>query len=306
VRYKSLSICPCCGSKLEETLSNGCIQCGASPIGPPLARPDQELPSYGYSALAGGFGALFLLSFLLSTVFALNDRVWIFNMGIWDLVAAAQTAAWRLKWISIPLSILSIWIGIRSCSLIRRAPHRFIGRRASYAGLSSSVLASLLVITFIGITVPDRLRQRRLGIEAAENAIYYSAIRVLHQYHSHYGTYPADINDLKRLPDNDGSIIAVIDLLAKTSYTPTSIQASSRPIKRGRTLRTARITPIASRLPVAPTANTDAIDNEPLTFTNYELIWPGSDKLLGTDDDRMIRDGLILDKTIGEKGTVKK
>jgi hypothetical protein len=38
----------------------------------------------------------------------------------------------------------------------------------------------------------------------------------------------------------------------------------------------------------------DDMPDESVTFTNYEVRLPGEDKLMGTDDDWMIRDGLIV------------
>jgi hypothetical protein len=152
---------------------------------------------------------------------------------------------------------------------------------------------------FIGITIPDRLRQRRLAIEAAENSIYYSAIRMLHQYHTRYGTYPANIEDLKRLQDTDNSIAIVLNKLKQTNYTPTSVQASSRPIKQSRALRPPRLVRVSSTLSELPPAtNTDTPNGETLSFTNYELVWPGADNILGTDDDRMVRDGTIVETEV--------
>jgi len=43
-------------------------------------------------------------------------------------------------------------------------------------------------------------------------------------------------------------------------------------------------------------ASADTDDSSPterLSFTNYELQLPGSDKVLGTDDDLVVRDGVI-------------
>jgi hypothetical protein len=36
------------------------------------------------------------------------------------------------------------------------------------------------------------------------------------------------------------------------------------------------------------------VAGEALSFTNYKLRLPGKDKMLGTEDDLMIRDGMIV------------
>jgi hypothetical protein len=45
----------------------------------------------------------------------------------------------------------------------------------------------------------------------------------------------------------------------------------------------------------ASARNTDDLPGAGLALTNYELMLPGRDKLLGTDDDLRIRDGLIVE-----------
>ena len=37
------------------------------------------------------------------------------------------------------------------------------------------------------------------------------------------------------------------------------------------------------------------LTDEGLSLTNYELVLPGMDKILGTDDDLRIRDGVIAE-----------
>jgi hypothetical protein len=43
--------------------------------------------------------------------------------------------------------------------------------------------------------------------------------------------------------------------------------------------------------PVAYRNNTNDAATGGVTFTNYDLVWAGEDKVLGTADDRIIRDG---------------
>ena len=45
-------ICPSCGSGVRADLCLGCPSCGARAVGPPLARAEHELPSFGRAALA--------------------------------------------------------------------------------------------------------------------------------------------------------------------------------------------------------------------------------------------------------------
>lgn len=295
-------ICPCCGSKFEGDLRVGCSACGARAVGPPLARPEQDLPSYGFAVLVGLAGALLILIFSASTFAALLERK-PFSLGFWDIVAASETAAWRLKWLAGPLVVLSLWASAWVCAKIRREPQRFTGLRFARAGLVMSVAFSALITIFIGRTIPERLRQRQLAREAAHNALLHAFDRAVLEYRAHYGTYPANLQDLKRLPDPDGSIVAVLTRLSSSTYTAkVDIAASMPPVsRRSRALRGA-----AARLrPIATQTNTDDAPGERVPFTNYELVWPGEDNIPGTDDDRVIRDGVLVQAEQSSKQSLR-
>jgi hypothetical protein len=47
------------------------------------------------------------------------------NSGPW--VAAGETAAWRLKWISIPVMFVTLFVGVKIYRSIRFQPDRFCG-----------------------------------------------------------------------------------------------------------------------------------------------------------------------------------
>ncbi len=69
-----MTICPCCGFKVEGTLSQGCASCGACSVGEALPKPEHELPSYGRSLLLAVTGLLMVLVFLTQTIIALVQR----------------------------------------------------------------------------------------------------------------------------------------------------------------------------------------------------------------------------------------
>jgi hypothetical protein len=283
-----LIICPCCGLKFEGDLSVGCTGCGARSVGPPLARPEHELPSYGRALLVTISGALLLATFLASTAFALYEQD-TFSLAFWSVVAAAQTAAWRLKFLALPAALLAVWVSLALCRSIRHEPGRFIGSRLAHMGLGSSALAALLIITFIGITVPERLRQRQRGIDAGIYAEGYTIQRALLEYRARYGTYPTDMKDLReRLPDPDGRLAAALNAVDIRGYTPRADLASALPKAKTRRGRPAQIRRAALD------ASTDDSLEEKVSFTNYELRLPGEDKILNTEDDWLMRDGVIL------------
>jgi hypothetical protein len=252
-----------------------------------LARPEHELPSYGRALLVGVTGASALIAFLISTLTALFQRATP-SFDFWSLVSAAETAAWGLKWLAVPFAVISIWLGWRICESIRKEPVRFMGSRVAHGGLVASVSFALLVATFIGITVPERLRQHDRSVEATYRARLYTHNRAFMEYRARFGTFPADINDLRNLPDADGSIAELIRNAEQTSYKPwTELAATQPPPAKSRRLRGVALQPA--------TLNSDSDDTqtEGVPFTNYELRLPGEDKILGTEDDWLMRDGLV-------------
>lgn len=279
-------ICPCCGLKFDGDLREGCTGCGARSVGPPLARPEHELPSYGRALLIGACGALLLATFLAATAFALYEQK-PFSLAFWSVVAAAQTAAWRLKFLTLPMSALAVWMSVALCRTIRYAPHRFIGSRLAHSGLAASALVALMIVAFIGITVPERLRQRQRGIDAGMYAEGYTIQRALLEYRMRYGTYPTDMRDLRdRLPDPDGTIAAALNAIDARGYKVSAGDLAALPkakTRKGRPLRRVAL----------EVASDDSLDDK-VSFTNYEIRLPGEDKILGTEDDWLMRDGVIL------------
>jgi hypothetical protein len=243
-------------------------------------------------------GSLMVLVFLIQTVFAAAQRAprvtsalalsSLFPLDFWSWVAAGETAAWRLKWIAMPVTIVVLWAGLKIYRSMLKSPARFCGLGYAKTGLMASALVPVLIAVLIGITVPERLRQRQDALQAAANALGYRLDRALTDYSARFGTLPADLKDLDRLPDPDGSIAAALSSIDASSYKPTSGDMAALPKKKSRTLRVAVI-----RNASLDTA-TDDSPGEGVSFTNYDLPLPGPDKLMGTEDDLIISDGVII------------
>lgn len=283
-----MTTCPCCGEKFEGELSDGCASCGARSVGPPLARPERELPGYGHALAVSAAGVVLLLVFFVALVAALMQRE-TFALGARDLLRAAETAAWRLKWTALPACMLLSFVCSKLCARMRREPARFVGHSHACAGLALTFAVGLVLVTFIGITVPERLRMRELARRAADNALLYETDIALGRYRREFGTYPATISDLRRLEDTDGSVARLLAIIEAGEYKPetdiaslTTGRAKARSKRRGTVIR-------------ARASNSDDLLGDSIVLTNYELALPGGDQLLGTDDDLYIRDGLILD-----------
>ena len=281
------TVCPCCGAGVEGGRDAGCAACGARRVGPPLPRPERELPAYGHAFFSAALGLLLASAFVVATALALFERD-AFALGLGALWAAAERAAWRLKWTLLPAAFAASWACARLRRHMRREPSRFVGHGPARAGLALSCASALALTLFVAASVPERLRRRELARRAAEEATLYATDRVLFAYRARFGTYPSAPADLRRLPDPDGSVAGVVALLQSGSYAPEAEVASLAPKGRGR--RRAG----ATRLRASSARGRDDSPGAGLSLTSYELTLPGRDKMLGTADDLRLRDGVPL------------
>jgi hypothetical protein len=230
-------------------------------------------------------GSLMVIAFLTQTIFALLQKAPV-SLGFWSLVAAAETAAWRMKWIAIPITIFVVW-GLRKLyRSVVEDPARFCGLRYARTGFLASALVPLLIAVLIGVTVPARLSQRQERLTSEIKAPALTFARAAKQYQIEFGTFPSDPKLLTRLPDPDGSIAAALKTIDVTGYKVTA-DLAALPTKKPRQLRGSVI------LNASVGAATDDLPSEGLSFTNYELPLAGQDKVFGTEDDLVVRDGVI-------------
>jgi hypothetical protein len=258
-------------------------------VGEALPKPDHELPSYARSLILVVSGSLAILVFVSQTIIAMFQRPTL-SLGFWSWIAAGETAAWRLKWISIPVMFVTLVAGRKIYRSMLHEPERFCGIKQARRGLFASALIGLLIATLIGITVPARLRQRQMSIEAGYRAQYFTLDRAFFEYQLRYKTLPDPTTlkeDLSKLPDPDGSIAAALHDLDVTGYQPRADVAAVA-TEKTRALRGAMIRKASLTTP------TDDATPGGLSFTNYELRLPGDDKILGNDDDWVGRDGVFM------------
>lgn len=206
----------------------------------------------------------------------------------WVWIGAAETASWKLKWVSLPVMFVVLWFGGKIYRSIRQRPERFCGLRHARAGLLASAIVAFLIAVLIGVTVPARLEQRQLAKDAAIRAHWYTFEAAVTEYRQRYHTYPANFNDLRdRIPDTYGTLADALNHLDPLGYKPSYGDVAVVGAERSRTLRGAA---------VRNASFTPAEDVQPggLALTKYELRLPGEDKLLGTDDDWIGRDGMLM------------
>jgi hypothetical protein len=304
-----VKICACCGFKSANSESGfsdaACVSCGACSVGEALPRPENELPAYGRSLLLAVTGAFSVIVLLSQTIIALvqdSSRTVASPLALssmvpldfWSWVGAAETAAWRLKWVAIPLAILVVFGSRRIYRSIQQSPAKFCGHRYARNGYIAAATVPVLILILIGITVPARLRHRQWGIEAGVNANIYRIDRALEEYRANFGGLPSDLkellpadqNDPKRVSDADGSLAEALKSLDTSGYRP-SANLAAVPNKKLQQLR-------GSVIRNASFNTADDIPGERLSFTNYELPLPGPDKVMGNEDDLVVRDGIII------------
>lgn len=274
-------ICPSCGSTVNTDLCLGCPACGARAVGPPLAKAEHQLPSFERASLVFLAGSAVLLAFtgLLISVL-IENKSW---PGFWNMVSAGEVAAWRVKWVAFPVLGLLFIVGLRITRSIKLNPALHIGLKAARFGLFSASAVAVLIVALIGITIPVRLERRQWGIEAVVTARGYTFSRAMLEYRELHGTYPSDLNALRTLPDADGSIAEALRFVDPNGYEP-SAQLAVAPkknplIQRGAALRDGSATTSA--------------EPATLSFTTYTLRLPGEHRLLGSDDDYILKDGII-------------
>jgi hypothetical protein len=220
------------------------------------------------------------------------------GFGFWHWVAAGETAAWRLKWVSIPLLFAILWFGRKLYRSILTQPERFCGIKYARRGLLASSVVTLLTALLIGITVPARMEHRRISKEAEFRAQGYAVSRALTEYTIKYHTYPADVIALReRTSDPDGTLAEALRNLDPGAYRP-SADVAAVATEKSRTLRGAAIRKASL------SSATDDTPSGGLSFTNYVLRLPGEDKITGTDDDWIVRDGMIMKLSEIAKGSV--
>jgi hypothetical protein len=280
--------CPSCGSNFEGDLRLGCPSCGGRSVGPPLARAEHHLPSYGRAVIVSAGGVAMSGVFLASVILALIEFK-AFPPRFGSIVTAGEVAAWRMKWVMLPVAMIVLWSGARIIRSIKQDPTKFIGLRAARMGFVASALVASTIATLIGVTVPARLERHQWAIEAATYAPYYTLARAQLEYRDLHGTLPSQdelVKQLSTLPDPDGSIAEALRNLDVSGYELKSSVIAAASTK-GKAL-----VPRGSAIRNAATG-TDPATDRGVSFTSYKWRLPGEDKILNTADDVILQDGLI-------------
>jgi len=292
-----LIICPACGSNVQGDLRLGCPACGARAVGPALARAEHELPSFGRASLTFALGVASLCTFLglLVAVLVENKST---SPSFWTITSAGEIAAWRAKFVAVPLLIVILIASAKIVRSIKQSPSRYIGLRAARIGFSAAIASSLLLASLIGITIPARLRQRQYAIEAGMYARAYTLHRAMLEYREVHGTFPTDperyAEALRTLPDPDGSIAEALRYADPNGYQATTQIAAASTKNKPLVTRGVALRNVSPATAPEPTG---------VSFTSYQLRFPSEHRLFASDDAFVLQDGVITKVPEGELAT---
>ena len=280
-------ICPSCGSKVDSDLCLGCPSCGARAVGPPLAKAEYELASYGRAVIAFASGTVMAAGVLVAIVAALveNKSGW---LRFSNILTASEVAAWRLKWVAFPVAIVVLWSLAGLIRSIKKDQVRFAGLHAARAGFVAAIVVTAMIASLIGVTIPERLRRQQWANEAGIYARAYTLARAQLEYRDLKGTLPSQdelVKELSTLPDPDGSIAEALQNLDVSGYEAGTVLAAA-------STKSKSLVPRGSAIRKASFGAAPATDRG-LSFTSYKLRLPGEDKILNTEDDVILEDGLI-------------
>jgi hypothetical protein len=275
--------CPCCGVvKLIEV--KNCEACGARPIAEGMARPVVELPKLGPSLAAFGLVLLIVVGFVMlwlltsdmkvaralvvhafgdayqfsRTLLTGDDHLLRYRIFTWDV----YRNAFNVCLIAIPLSLAAMRMAWRAARQAQFQPQRFGGLRTAQI---SFALATLLLVGFAtaGVTgIPELIERGRERHLAATRAAMYEQAAALNTFNRENGTFPQERSELP-----NGQLPRVDYWENEFKYEPFGTVASNA---------------------------TGVVGG--VGFSSYTLRSAGPDGALGTPDDIVMVDGIVVER----------
>ncbi|PYT05700.1 MAG: hypothetical protein DMF60_11105 [Acidobacteria bacterium] len=182
------------------------------------------------------------------------------SVALLALVVTASLVA--TKWLSFA-AVVVIWSAWRAVRLARRDAEWYGGYKTAVATLSLTIAASAALAAYGIAHIPQALENYQLRQIAATEAAMHHVANLLEEYQlANGGAYPRTVQELKK--ETGESLPA--------DYWDRSIKYES-----GFAARADR-----------------SIGNTPMSANNFELRSAGPDGIVGTDDDIVMRDGIIF------------
>jgi hypothetical protein len=197
-------------------------------------------------------------------------------------VAVVGSSLIITKWLAFAGG-LAIWQAWRAVRLARRDPIGYGGYRAAAATLIISLAAGAVAVGYGIAYIPRFLDNRRERQISATTANMYHILGILQEYRQKHGGLPPDLQALNKLSDQS----LPSDYWDKRFKYQSWALAAETPLTGG-----------AGRINIDRRgARSQAEEQTPLSginFNNFELRSAGPDEKLGTDDDIIMRDGLVI------------
>jgi len=162
----------------------------------------------------------------------------------------------------VPMILIAAYLAYRGIREAQRAPDRYGGGRVARAGLAAAMFLFAVHAGVFVARVPRMIENGRIRREAATRANLYRLAWAIEAYRQQYGTYPRRLIDLQEL---DPNLKPVVDAWGR-EFVYSAISGE-----------------------VAAAA--------PMPFQRYQLVSKGPDGILGTADDIVLRDDVLLGGT---------
>ena len=186
------------------------------------------------------------------------------SVALLALVVVAALVA--TKWLAFA-AVLVIWSAWRAVRLARRDAEWYGGYKTAATTLTITIVGSAVLAAYGVAHIPQALDNYKTRHIAATQSAMYHLANSLEEYKRTVGSYPNEAQDFKK----------AIGEALPADYWDQSIkyQSSYAPIAERRESGQAQL----------------------LSATNFELRSAGPDGIVGTDDDIVMRDGIIVSST---------
>jgi type II secretory pathway pseudopilin PulG len=226
-----------------------CCSCGARIVGDPLDEPPIRVRRFGPAITSAASLVLVIACCLLFS-----------------------------HWMALS-GIAVVWIAWRAIRLAKQEPDLYGGYALAATVLIITLMAGLGISSYFITRIPDYLEQRRLRQEAATRAAMLHLASLLEEYKNKHGSYPTNIEALKKEVNEPLPVDYWEKSLKYQSYTEAIA---------------AREVSATNQIKRHPSGESDDLEVSGITFNNFELRSAGPDGKMGTDDDIIMRDGIFF------------
>jgi type II secretory pathway pseudopilin PulG len=205
---------------------------------------------------------------LIGLILVIEGVILAHDVYVSPLVWTEVVLSWLAyeAWFVGPVALLAAYLAYRGWQQARREPHQYGGARIARASWAAAMIVFAVHAGALVARVPRMLENSRLRREAATRANLYRLASAIEAYKQQFGTYPRQLIDLQEM---DPELKPVVDAWGHEFV----YQAISG----------------------------DVAAAAPMPFQRYQLVSKGSDGRLGTEDDIVLRDDVLMMKSEGER-----